>query len=190
MRRLLLGPARRIRGRGRPGRGGTGRACGSRRPGRRSPPPVCRRPAPPRSSASLHLRFQPRATCRSSSRRPTSITSSSSRAGRSEGVWVPYDEAAEQTIRDDFQPAVGHQLPRQPVDRDRRRALRERRGRQAGRLQHGGAAAGQDRRLRRLEQGRAHQDRREAEGSAASSCASTRSSTTASCAGSRASSGR
>ena len=37
--------------------------------------------------------------------------------------------------------------------------------RQARHLQHGGAAARQDRRLHRLEEGRAHEDRREAEGS-------------------------
>ncbi len=60
--------------------------------------------------------------------------------------------------------AVGHQLPRQPVDRGARRAVRERRHRQARRLQHGRAAAREDRRLHRVEQGRAHEDRREDEG--------------------------
>ena len=41
---------------------------------------------------------------------------------------------------------VEHQLPRQPFDRDRGLHLLERRDRQDPHLQHGGAAAGQDRR--------------------------------------------
>ena len=48
--------------------------------------------------------------------------------------------------------------------------------RQDRHLQHGGAAARQDRRLRRLEEGRAVEDRREAEGSERRRSASTRSS--------------
>ena len=56
-------------------------------------------------------------------------------------------------------------------------AVRQRRGGQARHLPHGRAAARQDRRLHRLDQGRAHEDRREDEGAAASRSASTRSST-------------
>ena len=44
--------------------------------------------------------------------------------------------------------ALGHELPRRPRDRGPRRRVLERRHRQGRRLQHGGAAAGQDRRLR------------------------------------------
>ena len=56
------------------------------------------------------------------------------------------------------------------------------------RLRHGGAAAGQDRGLRRLEEARAVQDRREAEGEGRSPSASTPSSIPGSCAASTASS--
>ena len=61
-------------------------------------------------------------------------------------------------------PAVGHQLPRQPLGRGARRAVRQRRRRQARDLQHGRAPAREDRRLHRLHQGRAHEGRREDEG--------------------------
>ncbi len=61
-------------------------------------------------------------------------------------------------------PAVGHQLPRQPLGRSARRALRQRGHRQARGLQHGRAPAREDRRLHGLDQGRAHEGRREDEG--------------------------
>ena len=61
-------------------------------------------------------------------------------------------------------PAVEHQLPRQPVDRRQRLQVPQRDDRQDRHLQHGGAAARQDRRLRRLEEDRGLEDRREAEG--------------------------
>ena len=49
-----------------------------------------------------------------------------------------------------LQAPLGDQLPRRPVDRRPRRGARQRRHRQAGHLQHGGAPADQDRRLRRI----------------------------------------
>ena len=58
---------------------------------------------------------------------------------------------------------MGDELPRRPRDPRRGLQLLERRHRQAGRLRHGGAAAGQDRRLRGPEEGRPVEDRREAE---------------------------
>ena len=61
-------------------------------------------------------------------------------------------------------PPLEHQLPRQPLDRRHRLHLLERRRRQAGLLQHGGAPARQDRRLRRLEADRDVEGRRAAEG--------------------------
>ena len=60
--------------------------------------------------------------------------------------------------------AVGDQLPRGPVDRGRRRSLSQRRDGQAHHLQDGGAPARQDRRLRGQQEGRAVEDRRQAEG--------------------------
>ena len=62
-----------------------------------------------------------------------------------------------------LQAAVGDELPRRPRDRGPGLPLRQRRHRQDHRLQHGGAAAGQDRRLRRPEEGRPVEDRRKAE---------------------------
>ena len=66
-----------------------------------------------------------------------------------------------------LQAAVGHELPRRPGRGGPRRPLLERRDRQGRGLQHGGAPAGQDRRLRRHPQGRPVEDRREAEREAA-----------------------
>ena len=79
------------------------------------------------------------------------------------GKWVPYDDAIEQVDSRGLQAAVGDELPRRPRDQDRGLHLLQRRHRQDGRLRHGGAAAGQDRRLRRPEEGRPVEDRREAE---------------------------
>ena len=61
-----------------------------------------------------------------------------------------------------LQGALGHQLPRGPVDRRHRLHLPQRHGRQDRHLQHGGARAGQDRRLPGQQADRPHQDRREA----------------------------
>ena len=60
--------------------------------------------------------------------------------------------------------ALEHQVPGQPVDRRRRLQVPQRHDWQDRHLQHGGAAARQDRRLRRLEEGRGRENRREAEG--------------------------
>ncbi len=77
--------------------------------------------------------------------------------------------AVRRRVREDdrrrLPPAVEHELPRQPVDRNRRLQVSQRRPRQDRHLQHGGAPAGQDRGLRRLEEGRDREDLREAEGS-------------------------
>ncbi len=62
-----------------------------------------------------------------------------------------------------LQGALGHQFPGRPVRRDGRLRLLERRRRQDRALQHGGAAAGQDRRLRGIEEGGTVEDRRGAE---------------------------
>ena len=78
-----------------------------------------------------------------------------------------------------LQAPVGHQLPRRPLDRRPGLQVRQRRHRQDGRLQHGRAPARQDRRLRRLEEGREVEDRRGAEEAATSRSRSTRSSTRA-----------
>ena len=65
--------------------------------------------------------------------------------------------------RQRLQAALGDQFPRRPLGRDLRLRLRQRRDRQGHPLQHGGAPAGQDRGLRRLEGGRSVEDRRRAE---------------------------
>ena len=103
-----------VRGGAAPGAGaaalGPAASCGARRP---QPPHAsavsrsrrrarCRRPIRGRSSTRSSPASRPRATSRSSTSRPTCITSSSRPSRPSEGVWVPYDEAAEKTIRDDF----------------------------------------------------------------------------------------
>ncbi len=62
-----------------------------------------------------------------------------------------------------LQASVGDQLPRQPVDRDPRRSVPERRAGQAHHLPHGRAPARQDRGLHGLDQDRAHEGRREDE---------------------------
>ena len=62
-------------------------------------------------------------------------------------------------------PALGHELPRQPLDRGAGLQVLQRRRRQAHHVPHGRAAARQDRRLRRLEANRDVEDRRAAEGS-------------------------
>ncbi len=82
----------------------------------------------------------------------------------SDGVWVPYDEAAEAKLRDDFRRLwatnfldnLWIEVLDEPFDNGviGKRVI----------YQHGGAPAREDRRLHRLEQGRAHQDRREDEG--------------------------
>ena len=69
------------------------------------------------------------------------------RSRPSEGVWVTYDDSVEQIDARGLHAPVEHQLPRQPFDRDSGLHLLERRDRQDRPLQHGGAAAGQDRRL-------------------------------------------
>ena len=63
-----------------------------------------------------------------------------------------------------LQAAVGDDLPRRPGDPGRGLPLPERRHRQDGRLRHGRARAGQDRRLRGPGQGRPVEDRRGAQG--------------------------
>ena len=68
----------------------------------------------------------------------------------SEGVLVPFNEETEKIAARRFQAALGHQLPRQPPDRARR-AVPQRRHRQARHLPHGRAAAGEDRRLHRVD---------------------------------------
>ncbi len=82
----------------------------------------------------------------------------------SQGVWVTYDESVEQLMREDFTPPVQHEFPRQHLDRDAGLHVFEWRDRQDPHLQHGGAAAGQDRHLPALQEIRGHQDRREAQG--------------------------
>ena len=83
----------------------------------------------------------------------------------SEGVWVPYDETSEKMILDDFHRLWNTNfLDNISID-DERLHVPQRGDRQDRHLQHGGAAAGQDRRLHRLEEGRDLEDRREAEGS-------------------------
>ena len=81
--------------------------------------------------------------------------------------WVPYNDEIEKTIVGDFKRLWGTNFLDDLVGRGARRALLERRHRQGRRLQHGGAAAGQDRRLRRHPQGRPVEDRRQAEREAA-----------------------
>ena len=77
---------------------------------------------------------------------------------------MPYDEETEKIIRDDFHRLWNTNfLDNLSIEKERLHLL-ERRRRQAHHLQHGGAAARQDRRLRRLEEDRDVEDRREAEG--------------------------
>jgi hypothetical protein len=83
----------------------------------------------------------------------------------SRGVWVPYDDASEKMIGDDFHRLWEHELPRQLVDRNRGLPSSPTGSSARSDLQHGGAAAGQDRRLRRLEESRDGEDLREAQGS-------------------------
>ena len=78
-----------------------------------------------------------------------------------------------------LQAPVGDELPRQPLDRGEGRPVRERRGRQARHLRARGAAAREDRRLHRQQEGRPDEDRREAQGREHHASASTRSSTPA-----------
>ena len=108
----------------------------------------------------------PRAACRSSKRRPTSITSRPKiwSASRPKGTWKPYDDATERIILDDFKRLwATNFLDNLWIDVEGLH-LQQRRGRQDRRLQHGGAAARQDRRLRRLQEHRDVEDRRQAEG--------------------------
>ena len=81
--------------------------------------------------------------------------------------WVPYDDAIEQTIVGDFKRLWATNFLDDLAIEVRDVPLRERRHRQGRRLQHGRAAAGQDRRLRRHQEGRPVEDRREAEREAA-----------------------
>ena len=86
-----------------------------------------------------------------------------------------------------LQAAVGHQLPRQPLDRGERRPVRQRRHRQGSRLQHGGAPARQDRRLRRHPRRSSSRRSKRSSGRRTSRSGSTRSSIRRWSAGSRAS---
>ena len=82
----------------------------------------------------------------------------------SQGVWVPYDDAAEKMITEDFRRLWNTNfLDNLSIDVDRLQ-VPQRHGRQDRDVQHGGAAARQDRRLHRVEEGRDLEDRREAEG--------------------------
>ena len=90
--------------------------------------------------------------------------------------WIAYDDTVAAGRARRLQAAVGDELPRRSRDRGPRRPLRERRPRQGARLQHGGAPARQDRRLRRDEEGRHLQDRRSAQGEGDLRSGSTRSS--------------
>ena len=138
----------------RAGRGGAGsgpaprraiprRLCGSGSGRRRR----CRRPARPRWSGRSRRASRRRATSRSSSPDLPVLHPAQGAAGRREGVWVPYDDSSREIDPRRLPPAVEHELPRQPVDRDVRTTPSERRDRQDRHLPHGGAAAGQDRRL-------------------------------------------
>ena len=83
------------------------------------PPPA---KLPPAGSAPLVYRDRallPDAGRRLGHRRPDLplLHPGASRASRRENRWVPYDEEVEQIARRGLPAPVGHQLPRQPVDR-------------------------------------------------------------------------
>ena len=86
------------------------------------------------------------------------------RAAPTDGVWVPYTDATEQKLLDDFKRLWGTNFLDNLWIEVNDDAYHERRGRQARDLPHGRAAAREDRRLHRVDQGRAHQGRREDEG--------------------------
>ena len=139
--------------------------CPGRRDDLRQPDPAagctCRRPAPARSSTCWSSASAHRGTFRSSKRRPTSITCSSARSQPSQGIWVPYDEKAEQTMREDFKrlwaTSFLDDLRIRTATTPSPTAHRQDRD-----LPHGGARAGQDRQLRRLQADRPDEDRRAA----------------------------
>ena len=133
------------------------RTCRRRR--RCRPPDSRARRLPARRRAS-----RPRAARRSSSPRPTSITSSSSPASRPRATGCRTTKTTEKIIREDFHRLWNTNFLDNLWIEMRGLHLLERRHRQAHHLQHGGAAARQDRRLRRLEEGRDVEDRRDAEG--------------------------
>ena len=80
----------------------------------------------------------------------------------SQGIFVPYDEAAEQTMLADFKALWATNFLEDLSIERHRLHLPERRRRHDRDLPHGGARAGQDRRLPGQQADRPHQDRREA----------------------------
>ncbi len=165
-----------------------------RRPGQRRrswtcPPPSaarrsasrrgCPRPAAGRSSPPSCPASRSRGAVRSSKPTPTSITSSCAAASRPPASGCRTTTPPEQIGVADFKRLWATNFLDDLVVRGPRRPLRQRGHRQGGRLQHGGAPAGQDCRLRRHQEGRAVEDRREAEEEGSSPSGSTRSSTRA-----------
>ena len=103
-----------------------------------------------------------RAGPRRSRTKPTCITSSSGPASRRRASSCPMDDAAEQTMLADFKALwATNFLEDLSIELDRVH-VPERRGRRHRDLPHGGARAGQDRRLRGQQADRPHQDRRAA----------------------------
>ena len=77
--------------------------------------------------------------------------------------WVPYDEKIEQIMLADFKRLWATNFLDDLAVETHDYKFSQRRHRQGRPLQHGGAPARQDRRLRRIEEGRAVEDRRRAE---------------------------
>ncbi len=82
----------------------------------------------------------------------------------SQGVWVTYDESVEQLMREDFTRLYNTNFLDNISIETQDYTFSNGVDRQDPPLQHGGAAAGQDRHLPALQEIRGHQDRREAQG--------------------------